>query len=67
MDEEVKMLKATRNFIKELLSIEVRCRENRMMDCINNGLPSIDERIKNYQEAYIAQQDYLEWLYEQEG
>lgn len=66
MAKEVKMLKSTRNFINNLLNAEVECRKNRMIDCINNELPAVADRIKSYQEAHKAQQDYFEWEYEQE-
>ena len=67
MGKQAGMLKLTRNFIRDLLRTEVECRKNRMMDCINNGFPAVEERIKSYQEAYAALQDFYEWDEDQEG
>ena len=53
--------------ITKLLNNEVGCMKNRMMDCINNNFEnSISERVKAYQEYYNAQQDFRDWVDEQE-
>ena len=58
----------TISVITKLLNNEVVGRKQHMLDCINMQIDQgvISELIKGYQEAYSAQQDFVDWLDEQE-
>ena len=65
MANTAKMKQDTVDYIRNMLKMEIDARRSMMLDAIGNKFPSMNDRIKQYQETYEAEQDYLEWLYEQ--
>lgn len=61
----------TIEFIRKKLQTSVEIEENSMMYAIQSSgvdgvSPGVEERVKKYQEAYRALEDFEEWADEQE-
>ena len=61
MKDEKTLSKAARSYIREMLSTELRSRENMMLDAICHKFPSMPTRIEQYQEVFEVLEAWDEW------
>lgn len=57
----------TVELIRQMLAEKVIAARNSMVDTIARGFPFRDERIAEFQKIYAIEDDFLEWLSEQEN
>lgn len=61
------MNRDTISFIVRLLNQEVNSRESSLMSCIRNKSDAyMNDRIKDYREAFDAREDFFNWVDDQD-